>query len=159
MRKHWFIILAICLVAFGAWADKTESEPNDDRFSADGPITFNETLTGGLPGSYGGDSGFPQDYWSFTGIAGNSYTFTATPQNSSFIAPLDLAIDLENSSGSIIASRDVNGDHQPETLNWACTANGTYYLVIYEATGIPNAIAWYTCSCQTLSSVDEWTLY
>ncbi len=159
MSKHCILLLLVCLVAFGAWADQTESEVNDSRFSADGPINFNERLTGGLPGSYGGDSGYPMDYWEFSADGGTLYTFTATPQNSSFVAPLDVALDIENSSGTVLATEDTYGDHQAETLNWTASSTGTYYLVIYEPTGISNSVAWYTCDCEESSGVDDWCLY
>lgn len=158
--KRFVLVLAMCLLAPSALSDQTESEVNDARTFANGPISFDETLTGGLPGIYGGDASSPQDYWSFTGVAGHNYTFVANPQNSSFVAPLDLAMDIENSIGNVLVSRDTYGDHQSETINWTCPADGTYYLVVWEATGTPNAIAWYDVVCTDAGTpVDDWQMY
>ena len=160
MLKKSVCFVAIFLLALGVWANQTESEVNDTRGSADGPISFNETLTGGLPGSYMGDSPNPQDYWSFIATAGHSYTFTANPQNcSTMVSPLDLALDIENSSGGIVTQVDAGGDCDSEVLNWSCSSSGTYYLVVWEATGTPQGIAWYTVNCEENNSVDDWELY
>jgi hypothetical protein len=145
-----FAVIIIMLAAF-TWANQTESEPNENMGSADGPINFNETLTGGLPAGYGGETSFPpQDYWTFSATAGYSYTFYAVAQNCSSLLPslaLDLALDIENSSGSIIAFTDIGWDCDSETLNWTCSASGTYYMIVWEATGNTSATAYYTVSC------------
>lgn len=160
MVKSFMMIVLCSVLAASELQEQTETEPNDARAFANGPINFDETLTGGLPGIYGGDSSFPQDYWVFTGVAGHQYEFVANPQNSSFVAPLDLALDIEDSGGTVLVSQDDNGDHLSETLNWTCPADGTYYLIVWEATGTSNAIAWYTVNCtDTGTAVDDWTLY
>ncbi|HUT24242.1 MAG TPA: hypothetical protein VM492_07880 [Sumerlaeia bacterium] len=148
------VLLAAVLVAFlgipaTPWADQTESEPNSSRGSANGPINFDEALTGGLPGSYGLDSDpFYSDYWSFTGVKDLKYTFTAVPKNVSGLFPLDIDLDIENSSGALVAGSASGGDNQTETLRWTCPANGTYYLVIYEGTQTANGIARYEVTCR-----------
>jgi len=161
MLKKSLLVFIILLLSFAVMADQIESEPNDDRGSANGPITFNESLTGGLPYIYGGDSFSPQDYWRFTGIADKTYTFHATDMNCSvYVSPLDLALDIENFDGIIFATKDAGGSCDAEDLSWNCTLTGTYYLIVYEATGTVQAAAWYQVQCQeSASGVEDWTLY
>ena len=160
MLKKSVCIVAICLLTLGVWANQTESETNDTRGTADGAISFNETLLGGLPGSYMGDSSYPQDYWQFSATAGYSYKFTALPQNCSiYVSPLDLALDIEDSVGGFVVSQDTGGDCVQEVLNWVCPSSGTYYLIVWEATSTPQAISWYYVVCEESTSVDDWELY
>ena len=160
-KKGIFCLIVVLLATMCVCADQTESEPNDSSSSADGPINFNETLTGGLPGSYGGDSSSPQDWWSFSAVAGRTYTFNAQATNcsSAMLGGLDLALDIENSSGSVVAQEDSGFDCDSETIVWNCSSSGTYYLVVWEATSTPDGISGYTVSCQEDASVDDWELY
>ena len=80
LNKILYVVI-VFLLSFAVMADQTESEINDIRGFANGPIAFNEILTGGLPGGHGGDSFSPQDYWRFTGTAGKTYTFNAVNFN------------------------------------------------------------------------------
>ncbi len=162
MRNIILSVVFISLVSFAALANQTESEPNDDRGSANGPIVFNEVISGGLPYINGGDSFFPQDYWRFTGTEGKTYTFYATAMNCSvYVSPLDLALDIENSGGFLLAAKDDGYDCDPESLSWNCSTTGTYYLRVWEATGTIQAAAWYTVNCQESagSGVEDWSLY
>jgi hypothetical protein len=155
MSKGVYAVLRISLLgAFlaapvASWANQTESEPNSSRAEANGPISFDEALIGGLPGSYGGDSD-PNysDYWSFTAVKDERYTFTARPKNTLPRAPLDIDLDLEDAGGTVVASATSGGANQTETLNWICPADGAYYLVVYEGTATANAIARYEVTCQ-----------
>ncbi|MCX7011146.1 MAG: hypothetical protein NTW86_01030 [Candidatus Sumerlaeota bacterium] len=156
-----FAVLAVCLTA---WANQPETEPNGDRFSASGPINFNETLIGGLPESYGAEGGFPQDYWSFSAVAGRGYQFVATPKNTLPSQPLDIGLEIWDASGGApVASKDAAGGNQAETLIWTCPVggSGTYYLCIYEATGTPNGIAHYEIAATETpaAGVDDWVEY
>jgi len=151
-----FVFLLLCLSLIG---DQMESENNDMRELADGPILFNGNLIGGLPGSYGGDSPFPQDYWRFSALADKTYTFKAIAENcNEIISPLDLALDIENTSGTIIATKDSFGDCDSEILYWDCPSTGTYYLVVWEATGWPEPISWYVLHCK-MGMPTSWELY
>jgi len=162
MLKKSLLVFILFLLSFAVMADQTESEINDTRGTANGPIAFNEILTGGLPGGHGGDSFSPQDYWRFTGTDGKTYTLHATAVNCSvLVSPLDLALYIENSGGAIVATKDTGRDCDPEDLSWNCTLTGTYYLVVYEATGRVQDISWYQVQCQesATSGVEDWTLY
>lgn len=132
---------ALCLAtvaAFGA----TESEPNNDRASADGPISFPETLTG----QFFNDGGaIQEDYWSFSATAGSTYTFVGSLNTN--LGGGDIALDLENSAGGVLASEDENFGMDAETLEWTATAAGTYYLVVWNASGTPDGIANWSVNC------------
>ncbi|GAB4315732.1 MAG: hypothetical protein Kow0059_07930 [Candidatus Sumerlaeia bacterium] len=145
-----FVLLAASVQAV------TESEPNDARIQANA-FTIGDTLQGGLPGSFGGDNP-PVDYWSFSATGGQQYSFNAT-SNGSFISPLDLALDIEDSGGTVLVSKDDNGANQPENLTWTAPSGGTFYLVVWEATATQNAISTYTVSTGLASGVDDWSLY
>lgn len=163
VMKRWIFLMAILVLTCALMANQTESEPNDSAMSADGPINFNETLTGGLPGGYGGDSYMPKDYWSFSATAGNTYTFTANPHNTSFITPLDLAVSIFG-AGTFspyveIVRADDYFDNQGETLVWTAPETTSYWLVIWEATGTVAGVPYYTCLCEEATSVEDWELY
>jgi hypothetical protein len=154
------VIVLLCCVPFAFCAVVTESEPNNSRLDL-GVKTFNigDTLRGGLPGGYGAEGTFPQDYWQFSATAGTSYTFVGNPKNYTVMAPLDIDLDLENSGGGFVARADFYGDNQVETLNWTCTTSGTYYLVVYEGAGTPNGVAYYDTDTSITSEVGGWELY
>ena len=160
MRKFMCLAAILCLVAF-AWADQTESKPNDNIGGADGPISFNEVLTGGLPGSYGSEgTSPPQDYWQFSATAGKTYTFTGVQQNCSIIVGgLDLALTVVNGSDVTQKQQDAGGECDSETLVWTPTSSGTFYLVVWEATGTPSGIDYYKVTCEESTSVEDWDLY
>ncbi|NQU45242.1 hypothetical protein HQ520_18320 [bacterium] len=150
------ILIVTVLIAGAARGDQTESEPNSSRFEANGPIHFDEILIGGLPGSYGADSDLLYaDYWRFTGRAGAQYRFVGTPRNSTSLFPLDIDLDLENGTGGLEARAVAFGDNQIETLNWTCTTDATYYLIVYEGTGTANGISRYEIACtETIDDTD-----
>ncbi len=153
MRNRILVCLSFLLLTSAGLANQTESEPNNTSYSADGPVNFDEVLTGGLPGVYGGDDSPYDDYWSFTGVKGTAYSFIATPINSNFIFPLDidLAIVRRNVMGEITeAVATAGGDNQTEMLLWSCTSDDTYYLVVYEGTGILNAVSRYEINCTSI---------
>jgi pre-peptidase len=153
--KKVLCITAILLLAVVSYANQAESELNDTMGTADGPIAFNETLTGNLQN----DTASCQDYWRFTGESGSSYTFTGNPKNTLPMSPLDIGLAIENSGGTEIAVADANGGNQSEVLNWTCPSDGTYYIIMYEATATPNGIATYEIICEKSSGVDDWELY
>lgn len=153
------IIVLLCCVPFAFCATITESEPNNSRFDPGvKSFTPGDTLRGGLPGGYGAEGTSPQDYWSFTATSGTSYTFVGNPKNY-LVNALDIDLDIENSVGGLVASATLGGDNQVETLNWTCTISGTYYLVIYEGTAIPNGTAYYDTDTATTTEVTDWELY
>jgi len=158
MTKKFACVALMLLLAVTVGAFQEESEPNSSRGLADGPISFNEVIKGYLPGVYGDTSPY-DDYWSFSATAGNTYTFTAEPKNTSFLYHLDIDLELQNSSGGFIKESRVGGDDENEILTWTCTSSGTYYLDIYEGTGISNPASWYECNCEESTGVEDWELY
>lgn len=158
MNKRIFASILAVMVMAGSALAINESEPNDARIQANA-FTIGDTLTGGLPGGFGGDSsGDPiVDYWSFSATNGTSYTFFAS-SNGSGIAPLDLALDIENSGGTILDSVDDTGNNQSETLTWVAPSTATFYLVVWKATTGQNAISTYNVTTG-VSNVEDWQLY
>lgn len=156
--KRLMTLALLSMLATAAWA-LNESEPNEGIPQAN-PFTIGDTLVGGLPEGFGAEgSSPPLDYWSFSATAGIQYTFNGTVVNGG-IQSLDIALDLENNS-TILASADNGAGNQPETLNWTAPSSGTFYLVVWEATGTINAFARYnvTTSQGAPSNVSDWVLY
>ena len=156
--KRIFYVAVMCALVFSASSNQTESPPNGSSSYPDGPIAFNEVLTGGLPWSYPSDPVPDLDYWEFSGINGQSYKFTGVPKNT-LVNSLYLGLDIENSVGAIQASAFASTPNQTVVLNWTCTSSGTFYLVVYEATAYQNGTAYYEITCEVFSGVDDWTLY
>ena len=157
--------MILFLMVYTLMADQSESEPNGNRSIADGPINFNETLTGGLPGTWGGDS-LPIDFWSFNGkydgIHDTTYTFIATAQNCDpTSSPLDLALWIVDSGGGELEISDSGRECDPETISWKCDNPDTYFLIVYQHLGTPIYTSWYNITCQesTNSGMDDWFLY
>lgn len=157
MRFVNTLLATSIMLSAGLALATTESEPNDARAAADAAGSLPATLQGGLPGSYG--NGVTDDYWSFSTNAGDQVTVTANPVNASGIAPIDLGFEIQDAGGSQLAIVDDNGDNVSETHTFTASG-GTYYVVMYEATGTINAIASYsTTIAATPSSVEDWDLY
>jgi hypothetical protein len=160
--KKLCILLSLVLVLSASAFALDETEPNNTSGSAKA-FNIGDSLRGGFPGSWGSESGSYWDYWSFTAVSGTQYTFAGT-SNGSFLNTLDLALDLENSGGTVLASADSDssGTNESETLVWTATGSGTFYLVVWEATANnTNAISSYTISTSQggPSDVDDWHLY
>jgi len=160
LKKCLLALFVVLLCAGFVFANQTESPPNGDSSNADGPITFNnEVLTGGLPGGWLYESVPDLDYWSFTGTNGYNYTFTGVPKNF-MMNSLYIGLDIENSVGSILKSETASVPNQTVVSNWTCGSNGTYYLVVWEATGYQNGTAYYEITCaRAASGVEDWSLY
>jgi len=158
LKKCLLGLFVVLLCAGFAFANQTESFPNGDRTQADGPIAFPEMLTGGLPEGYSSDPNPDLDYWSFAGTNGNNYTFTGVPKNT-LLESLYIGLDIENSSGSIVATQSASVPNQTVVLNWTCGSTGTYYLVVYEDTAYQNGTAHYEVTCAQSSGVEDWSLY
>lgn len=156
MRSRIFCFAVVLLATTsGAWA-LAEMEPNSDRASANGPFTFPQTITGGAQND---GSTYLSDFFSFSGTSGITYRFVCSVVNGSTFAPLDPGLALWPSTGPELVIVDAYGDNQGETLQWSCTANGTYYLEVYEATSTPNGIATYSVAATTVTGVGNWELY
>jgi hypothetical protein len=162
LKKCLFCLFVVLLCTGFAFANQTESPPNGDSSNANGPIAFDEVLTGGLPGGYLSDPSPDLDYWSFTGTNGYNYTFTGYARNAG-TGPLSLYIGLaiENSVGGIMAFQEADLPNQTVVLNWTCgSTTGTYFLVVYEATLYQNGTAYYEITCdRAASGVEDWSLY
>ena len=145
------LVCALTVLAGASWANQTESEPNSSISQAEGPINFDETLTGGLPGRYGSDSD-PRlaDYWEFDALADVTYRFVGTPKSVSVFYPLDIDMELVTASGEVVAKADTPGDNQIETLEWTFIDGATHYLIVYEHTGSVNDIARYEIACSMI---------
>lgn len=158
VKKCLFVLFMVLLCPGFAFADQTENFPNGDRSTANGPIAFNEKLTGGLPGGWLYESVPDLDYWSFTGTSGNSYTFTGVAKNT-LMESLYIGLDIENSVGTILKSESASSPNQTVVSNWTCSSTGTYYLVVWEATGYQNTTAYYEITCEMTSGVGDLNLY
>jgi hypothetical protein len=140
----------------GSWGIATaqsELEPNDTRGSANGMNALPTVLTGTLAGV----SPPSEDYWSWPADAGTTYNITATGGSGPF--PLDIGIEIQSSIGNTIVIVDNNGDNGGESFQFTATATETHYLVVFEATGTPNAISGYTINVSAVSNVDDWSLF
>ena len=141
--------LALAISASSGFA-LSELEINGSRLDANGPFGFPDTITG----NFTNDSEGIVDYFSFNATGGNTYSFNASVAGFGS----DLAIDIENSIGSIVATKDVNGSNQGESLNYTPSSSGTYYLVIYDAFAAPSGTS-YTVNASQTSGVSDWNLY
>jgi hypothetical protein len=113
---------AVFTIAQGAVAPPSESEPNGTIATADGPISGDATLTGGLTTS-------DYDYYavSNTGATAASVifqTFTGSVGACSY----DTVIDLYTSTGASLASDDDSGIGACSTFTYSIPAGTTYYL-------------------------------
>jgi hypothetical protein len=155
MRRFCFCLIACFALSTPLFALQ-ETEPNQYAGEAN-PFSIPETLTGNFI-TLEQD---PWDYWSFSATGGVQYRFAATPIGSSFLYPLDLALDIEAAGGALLARADAGDAHASETLDWTAPSSGTFYLVVWEATGYKNPGASYSVSASILapSSVDDWELY
>lgn len=158
MKRSALLVAGLLVGVASMAAAQTESEPNDSRGSANPMNAFNTTLTGGLPGSFGNTGNpFFEDFWSFSAVNGISYNFAATGGNVVF--PMDIGLEIQNSAGGVLVTRDNNGDNLGENLTWVAPSTGTFYLIVYEATNIANGGASYTVNATQTSAVDDWNLY
>lgn len=135
------LALVVGLASPGLAGNIYETEPNDFRQDS-GVLTF----IPGIDGLYGDLHGFSanDDYWEFTANAGSQYTFVANAINcSGFTDPMDIGIEIRNASGGVVAYSDFGFSCQNETIVWTPSSSGTYYVVLYEATGTPTFITTY----------------
>ncbi|MBN1902925.1 hypothetical protein JW926_16500, partial [Candidatus Sumerlaeota bacterium] len=153
--KQFFYVVLMSVLVFSATANQTESPPNGSSFDPDGPIAFNEVLTGGLPGGWPSDPTPDWDYWQFSGVSGQTYKFTGVPKNT-LVESLYIGMDIENSSAVLQATKSADTPNQTVVLEWTCTVSGTYYLIVWEATLYQNGTAYYEITCEQYSSVDDW---
>jgi hypothetical protein len=158
LKKCLFGLFVVFLCAGFAFANQTENPPNGDSTQANGPIVFNDLLTGGLPGGWLSDPNPDQDYWRFSGTNAIQYKFTGVAKNT-MVNSLYIGLDIENSVGGIVASQSASSPNQTVVLNWTCGSTGTYYLVVYEATAYQNGTAYYEVTCEQVSGVEDWSLY
>jgi len=158
LKKCLLGLFVVLLCATFAIANQTENPPNGDSSNANGPIAFNEMLTGGLPGGYLSDPNPDVDYWRFSGTNAIQYTFTGVAKNT-LVNSLYIGLDIENSVGSILKSETASVPNQTVVLNWTCGSTGTYYLVVWEATAYQNGTAYYEVTCAQGSGVEDWSLY
>ena len=66
---------------------------------------------------------------------------------------LYIGLDIENSVGTILKSESASSPNQTVVSNWTCSSTGTYYLVVWEATGYQNTTAYYEITCEMTSGV------
>jgi hypothetical protein len=158
LKKCLFGLFVVLLCATFAFANQTENPPNGDSSNANGPIAFNEMLTGGLPGGYLSDPNPDQDYWRLSGTNAIQYKFTGVAKNT-LMNSLYIGLDIENSSGVVVASQMASVPNQTVVLNWTCGSTDIYYLVVYEETAYQNGAAYYEVTCEQVSGVEDWSIY
>lgn len=115
-----------------------ESEPNDSP--SDFFVQVFNPATAALRGDFDDCQNIVcEDWWEFNATAGNTYTFLVRTISCSFLVDVaDPGFYVANSSGTpVSAFVDVFGDCANEGLTWVAPSSGTFYLVIYEATGTP----------------------
>ena len=154
MKNSFILATALCFTCQSAWA-LSESEPNGATFSANGPFSIPDTITGNCQN----DGEALQDYYRFSSASGQKWRFVASVVNPSSFAPLDLRIGVANSGNSFLAVADVFGGNVSESLNFTAPSAGTYYLVVDEATAAPNAVASYSVAVSPQAAVSDWNLY
>jgi hypothetical protein len=136
----------------------TDSEPNSTTGNAQCCISFPDTITGAMSTDDGALG--PEDMYQFSAIAGRTYTFVATPTNTSSFFPIDLGLAIYNGGTNPVQLQDANGDNAGETLTYNAAASGTLQFSVYEATGIANNVAGYSVSAsQSVAGLRAWNLY
>ncbi len=74
------------------------------------------------------------DYFKITTPSfSGSTTLTATMRPTAADGQLDAKVQLQNSSGTVLTTKDSGFDNTPETLTFAVTGNTTYYIVCSSA--------------------------
>ena len=154
MKNRFIVAAALCFACPSAWA-LSESEPNGATFSANGPFSIPDTITGNCQN----DGEALQHYYSFSSASGQKWRFVATVVNASGFFPLDLRIGVANSGNSFLASVDNFGNNVSESLNFTAPSAGTYYFVVDEARATANSVASYSVAVSPQTAVTDWNLY
>lgn len=110
-----------------------------------GAVTFTvpDTLTGNLNNDGGA---LPTDYFVCSVSVGQTYSVVATMPFS------DVAVDIENSSGGLVAQGVAAGD---ENFTFVATTSPTY-VVVYS--GVPSGMT-YNVTVSQVSGIGDWNLY
>ena len=114
-----------------------ESEPNDTRAQAN-TLTLNLNGQATTTGRINPRSDL--DVFSVTtpSFAGHG-TFSITMTPTSADHGLDAWIQLQNTSGTLLADRDVGFDNSPETLTFTQAAANTTYFITCRSADLSNA--------------------